>query len=121
MPLPSLSVVLWRALFRYLPLWRTNTTAGATMTDGRERRGPLQLLLALFRVEHEPEPPRLSKEELGAAAVRMVIPSDRAMLCLDCDVIYEARDTQRCPSCGGKIAWAVGRALNRENDKENPQ
>jgi rubrerythrin len=44
---------------------------------------------------------------------RPTIPMDRALLCLDCDSIFEAEGTQKCPSCGSTIAWAIGRALNR--------
>ena len=46
---------------------------------------------------------------------RPTIPMDRALLCLDCDSIFEAEGTQKCPACGSTIAWAIGRALNRPN------
>ena len=45
---------------------------------------------------------------------RPTIPMDRAMLCLDCEVIFEAEGTQKCPACGSGMAWAISRALNRE-------
>lgn len=41
------------------------------------------------------------------------IPADRALLCMDCDSIFEATGTQRCPACGSTIAWTIGRSLNR--------
>jgi rRNA maturation endonuclease Nob1 len=41
---------------------------------------------------------------------------DRALLCLDCESIFEAEGTQKCPACGSTIAWAIGRALNRAQD-----
>jgi hypothetical protein len=44
---------------------------------------------------------------------RPTIPMDRALLCLDCESIFEAEGTQKCPSCGSSMAWAIGRALNR--------
>lgn len=40
---------------------------------------------------------------------------DRAMLCLDCESIFEAEGPQRCPACGSDAAWSLGRALNRDN------
>jgi hypothetical protein len=50
---------------------------------------------------------------------RPTIPMDRALLCLDCDSIFEAEGTQKCPACGSTIAWAIGRALNRPPDAVN--
>jgi len=44
---------------------------------------------------------------------RATIPMDRALLCLDCESIFEAEGTQKCPACGSSMAWAIGRALNR--------
>jgi hypothetical protein len=44
---------------------------------------------------------------------RPTIPMDRALLCLDCECIFEAEGTQKCPACGSAMAWAIGRALNR--------
>ena len=44
---------------------------------------------------------------------RPTIPMDRALLCLDCEGIFEATGKQVCPSCGSSAAWAMGRALNR--------
>ena len=45
---------------------------------------------------------------------RATIPLDRALLCLDCESIFEAEGTQKCPACGGNIAWAIGRALGNQ-------
>jgi hypothetical protein len=45
---------------------------------------------------------------------RPTIPMDRALLCLDCESIFEAEGHQTCPACGSAAAWAIGRALNRE-------
>lgn len=47
-------------------------------------------------------------------AYRPTIPLDRALLCLDCESIYEAEGVQKCPACGSMLAWAMARALNRE-------
>jgi hypothetical protein len=44
---------------------------------------------------------------------RPTIPVDRALLCMDCESIFEAVGDQRCPSCGSTVAWSVGRSLNR--------
>jgi hypothetical protein len=55
--------------------------------------------------------------ELGCA-FRPVIPVDRALLCLDCESIFEAEGTQHCPSCGSRTAWALNRALNRRAQGE---
>jgi hypothetical protein len=49
---------------------------------------------------------------------RAAIPLDRALLCLDCDTLFEAEGNQRCPSCGSSHGWAAGRALNRDPQKE---
>lgn len=46
--------------------------------------------------------------------LRPTIPMDRALLCLDCEAIFEAEGHQTCPACGSATAWAIGRALNRE-------
>jgi rRNA maturation endonuclease Nob1 len=43
---------------------------------------------------------------------RPTIRFGRALLCLDCDSIFEAEGTQKCPACGSTIAWAIGRALS---------
>lgn len=48
--------------------------------------------------------------------LRPTIPMDRALLCLDCEAIFEAEGTQKCPACGSSMAWAIGRALNRSTD-----
>lgn len=44
-----------------------------------------------------------------------VVPLNRAMLCLDCDSIFEARGPGVCPACASAAAWPLGRALNRSN------
>lgn len=46
--------------------------------------------------------------------VRPTIPMDRALLCLDCESIFEATGLQICPSCNSSTAWAIGRGLNRD-------
>ena len=46
--------------------------------------------------------------------LRPVIPKARALLCLDCEVIFEAEGAQRCPACGSPVAWSIGRALDRD-------
>ncbi len=46
---------------------------------------------------------------------RFSIHVDRALLCLDCESIFEASGDQSCPSCGSRVAWAIGRALNRQS------
>lgn len=72
----------------------------------------IRLLLGLDRVEATlPADPRAAVDL--EAALRPTIPLDRALLCLDCESIFEALGPQRCPSCGSPIAWAMGRALNR--------
>lgn len=48
---------------------------------------------------------------------RPTIKMDRALLCLDCESIFEAEGTQKCPACGSTIAWAIGRALNRTQNE----
>ncbi len=45
---------------------------------------------------------------------RPTIPMDRALLCLDCESIFEATGHQTCPSCGSATAWVIGHALNRD-------
>jgi hypothetical protein len=54
--------------------------------------------------------------------MRATIPMDRALLCIDCEAIFEATGSQTCPSCGSAAAWAIGRALNRTSaDEESEQ
>ncbi len=31
----------------------------------------------------------------------------RALLCLDCEVIYQAAGAPRCPACGSEASWAL--------------
>lgn len=45
--------------------------------------------------------------------MRPTIPADRALLCLDCESIFEALGDQSCPSCGSRVAWSLGKCLNR--------
>lgn len=45
--------------------------------------------------------------------MRPTIPLERALLCLDCESIFEAEGDQKCPACGSSAAWPIGRALNR--------
>jgi hypothetical protein len=54
-----------------------------------------------------------------ALVTRPVIPLDRALLCLDCDSVYEAAGAQTCPACGSYQGWAIGRALNKVPRGEN--
>jgi len=81
----------------------------------------IKLLLMLQRAPALPElpdlppyepPPKRDGDEL-IEKLRFSIPCDRALLCLDCEVIFEAVGNQRCPSCGSKLSWMIGRALNR--------
>ncbi|HVS02582.1 MAG TPA: hypothetical protein VMT16_07415 [Thermoanaerobaculia bacterium] len=46
--------------------------------------------------------------------IRPTIPMERALLCIDCESIFEAEGHQTCPSCGSASAWSIGRALNRQ-------
>ena len=48
------------------------------------------------------------------AEFRPTIPMGRALLCLDCDSIFEATGHQTCPSCCSAAAWVIGRALSRD-------
>lgn len=72
-------------------------------------------------VTRRSEPRRLSVEhrrqahnELHTPLVRL----DRAMLCLDCESIFEASGPPKCPACGSHVAWAMGRALNPALSRE---
>ena len=47
---------------------------------------------------------------------RPTVRLDRALLCLDCDSIFEAEGTQTCPACGSSMGFSIGRALNRPNN-----
>ena len=47
---------------------------------------------------------------------RPTVRLDRALLCLDCDSIFEAEGTQTCPSCGSSMGFSIGRALNRSSE-----
>ena len=67
---------------------------------------------ALPPLELPPEP-KLTSEEEVLLSMRPAIKMDRALLCLDCESIFEAEGAQRCPSCGSEVAWSLGRALNR--------
>jgi hypothetical protein len=49
-------------------------------------------------------------------SLRPTIPMDRALLCVDCESIFEAEGSQTCPSCGSSMALAIGRALNRSTN-----
>jgi rubrerythrin len=56
---------------------------------------------------------RKREPEVIGTVTRPHFPMDRALLCLDCDSVFEAESEQKCPACGSTIAWAIGRALNR--------
>lgn len=71
----------------------------------------VKLFLSLFRVRLPADP--VAMEEM-TQQVQPSVPLDRALLCLDCDSIFAAENAQRCPRCGSAVAWAMGRALNRE-------
>lgn len=45
--------------------------------------------------------------------MRPAIPADRALLCMDCDSLFEAVESQTCPACGSRQAVALGRVLGR--------
>ena len=47
-----------------------------------------------------------------ATGPRAAIALERALLCLDCEAIYEMGGGP-CPACGSHAAWAVGRLLSR--------
>ena len=72
--------------------------------------GNNRISIRLRIVSDKPSP----VEEL-VEGLRPAIPMDRALLCLDCESIFKAAGTQRCPACGSGAAWAIGRALNRNN------
>lgn len=63
-----------------------------------------------------PEPER-SPEEKAMLSVQPCIPPGKALLCMDCESIFEARGDQRCPACGSKISWSISRALDRRRDE----
>lgn len=37
----------------------------------------------------------------------------RALLCVECDEIFEAAGPNNCPACGCGVAYPVERAINR--------
>lgn len=43
-----------------------------------------------------------------------VIHKSRAVLCLDCDNIFEVGGAQRCPSCGSGVGVVLAKLLDRE-------
>lgn len=53
-----------------------------------------------------------SKEEIPAQA----IPLDRAVLCLDCETIYDVSE-RHCPKCAGEVWINIGLALGDEPTK----
>lgn len=52
---------------------------------------------------HDPEPP----------PARAHFPLSSALLCCNCDSVFEATGGQTCPACGSKQAVALGRVLGR--------
>lgn len=69
----------------------------------------------MFRKLIDPADP--AQVDAMLEAMRPSIPLDRALLCLDCDSIFEAIGDQMCPACGSSMAWAIGRALNRPTNE----
>lgn len=49
---------------------------------------------------------------------RPAIPRHLALLCLDCDSIFEAKGVQSCPNCGSKTAWRIGSGLRGIGEEE---
>lgn len=47
-----------------------------------------------------------------------MIPLARAMLCLDCDVLYDANAGRRCPACHSPYVMPIATWLNRERDAQ---
>jgi hypothetical protein len=45
--------------------------------------------------------------------VRPSIPLERALLCLDCDAVFEMGRGACCPACGSSTTWTLGRLLAR--------
>jgi hypothetical protein len=45
--------------------------------------------------------------------VRPSIPLERALLCLDCDAVFEMGRGASCPACGSSTTWTLGRLLDR--------
>jgi hypothetical protein len=80
----------------------------------------IRLLLPLGRVEAL-TPTDLHGGELEARVdgIRPSIPLSRALLCLDCERLFEAIGSQHCPSCGSAIAWRIEQALNRETQESD--
>lgn len=62
----------------------------------------------------------LNGKPAGEVALRPSIQLDRAVLCGNCDSIFEAERDQRCPACGSEQGMSLGRALNREKEQEAP-
>lgn len=68
-------------------------------------------MLELFIPLRKAGGPQTAEEVV--ASIRPCIKLDRALLCLDCESLYEALGGQQCPNCGSNTAWMIGRALNR--------
>jgi hypothetical protein len=49
----------------------------------------------------------------GARGPRPTIALSRALLCLDCEAVYEM-GTGPCPACGSGAGWSLGRLLMRQ-------
>jgi rubrerythrin len=56
----------------------------------------------------------LDEKPAGEIVLRSTIPLDRALLCLDCNSIFEAEGEQKCPACGSGHAWPIAKRLSRE-------
>lgn len=72
----------------------------------------------MFRKLVDPAADEAARVDAIFQKLRPFIPADRALLCLDCESIFEAAGDQRCPACGSSEAWAIGRALNRQQSEE---
>lgn len=66
---------------------------------------------AMFRKLVDPSEP--AQFDQLFQRLRPTIPLDRALLCLDCESLFEAEGDQSCPACGSSQAWSIARALNR--------
>lgn len=52
--------------------------------------------------------------EVAEAVLRPSIPLSTAMLCGECEALYEVGSPNTCPRCGSAQAMPLARALNRQ-------